>query len=262
MFDIRSWSSIKYRVRDMGSCQRWTFLFLRKNKTKKKGISGVIEISFHVFDSHLCIEQYIMCLVSESYHDSGCDQQNSSSERQRVEEVNTPSSLHGTVKAATTVCCPTEEADDSLAEDIQPSHPVDDFVAVKLPEFRGSHDDGGRETANEIIQTTSTVQAYQSCALIKAVHPLTKENELQITDQCQQLVPAKKEFDGDNPDYNDDEYLYIVRGITSIPHDFAPERVVTPVYTVPRYPDNHNPLLPLSLQKKQGKDIRPHWYYI
>ena len=171
--------------------------------------------------------------------------------------------LHGTSTEAAAVFSPTEETEcNHQTENLQPSHPVDDFVAVKLPEFRGSQDDGGSETGNEIIQTTSTVQAYQSCALIKVVHPLTKENELQITNHCQQLVPAKKEFDGDNPDYNDDEYLYIVRGITSIPHDFAPERVVTPVYTVPRYPDNHNPLLPLSLQKKLGKDIRPHWYYI
>ena len=145
---------------------------------------------------------------------------------------------------------PQEETECSKTDKLQVRHPVDDSVMGRVPEFRGSCDNGGRESENGVTRATSG--AYPSCALIKAVHPITNENKLVISNQCQQLVPGRTEFDGDDPEYNDDEYLYVVRGITSVPHDFFPERVVTPVYTVPRYPDNHNPLLPLSLQKKLG----------
>ena len=113
----------------------------------------------------------------------------------------------------------------------------------------------GGTLSSESHQPIDTVAVQEYQGLIIAVHPL--KNESDSTETCRELVPAKKEFDGVNPNYNDDEYLCIVRGITSVPHDFAPERVVTPVYTVPRYPDNHNPLLPLSLQKKLGESSFP-----
>ena len=228
----------------------WLGLRMQKNLHRKRNISGNEELLFvkgNVF------------LLSASCHDSGCglrSSPNTENHTKIMREANTR--LHGTSMVATAVFSPTEETECNQTENLQPSHPVDDLVAVKFPEFRGSHDDGGSKAENRVTQRTSTVQAYQSCAEIKAVHPVTNKNEPEISNHCQQLGPAKKVFDGDDPDYNDDEYLHIVRGITSVPHDFAPERVVTPVYTVPRYPDNHNPLLPLSLQKKLGKDIRPH----
>ena len=173
-----------------------------------------------------------------------------------------------TIKQDVIVCSPTD--DDEIVHDVtqHTDHPVDDFIAVKTPDFLIRHDqveeleesNRGGTLTSESHQPIDTVAVQEYQGLIIAVHPL--KNESDSTETCRELVPAKKEFDGVNPNYNDDEYLRIVRGITSVPHDFAPERVVTPVYTVPRYPDNHNPLLPLSLQKKLGKDIRPHWYYI
>ena len=175
-----------------------------------------------------------------------------------------PPEPQGTIKQAAFVCSPTD--DDEFVHTVteHTDHPVDDFIAVKTPDFHIRDDQvqeleelnssGTLTSVNHQLLDMVTVKEYQG--FIRAVHPL--KNESDSTMKCQEIVPAKKEFDGDDPDYNDDEYLHIVRGITSVPHDFAPERVVTPVYTVPRYPDNHNPLLPLSLQKKLGKSNHRH----
>ena len=171
----------------------------------------------------------------------------------------------GTIKQATIVCSPTDDDDYVLTVPEHTDHPVDDFIAVKTFDFHIRHDEESEmlnrngTLTSENDQPIGIVTVKDDKGLIRAVHPLKKESESTVA--CQELVPAKKEFDGDDPVYNDDEYLYVVRGITSIPHDFAPERVVTPVYTVPRYPDNHNPLLPLSLQKKLGEPSSSHYSY-
>lgn len=47
-------------------------------------------------------------------------------------------------------------------------------------------------------------------------------------------------------------YSLAIRDLLMIRHNM---RGIIPIYTVPRYPDNHNPLLPLALRRRLGEFV-------
>lgn len=202
-------------------------------------------------------------LSSGGNFDSGCDHTEQQKPQQNVYQMEHAGMAHG--DEGTIICSPSEEENEE-AENTQAHQPVDDFIAVKVRETFSRVDVQLVNLSSESVPTKrnmleSTDQSYtgqetqqieESCGpnyLQPAV--CDKSTSMYETLTCEQSMASKKVED-EGFDRDDDEYLHIVRGITSVPHDFAPERVVVPVYTVPRYPDNHNPLLPLSLQKKLG----------